>query len=314
MTQTPLRVVFAGSGEFGIPTLEAMRDAGHEIIRIVTQPDRPAGRGRALTPTPVAAVAVGAGLDMLRTADINKESLPPADVMVVIAFGQKIAEHQVNHPRLGSVNLHASRLPRYRGAAPINWAIINGERTAGNSVIRLAQRMDAGAVLGQSELTIGDLETAGELHDRLALDGAPLVLRVLDELATGRAVEMVQDESRATLAPKLSRESAALDWTRPADEVARRIRGLYPWPGCRVSLCDAEGTPIASLRLVRARPGPGEGPRWEPGEIMSNGLVQAGDGAGVEIIEVQPDGKRPMLLAEYCRGHPWQPGLRLRSA
>lgn len=314
MTQTPLRVIFAGSGEFGIPTLEALRGAGHEIIRVVTQPDRPAGRGRALTPTPVASVAVGAGLDVLRTADINKESLPPADVMVVIAFGQKIAEHQVNHPRLGSVNLHASRVPRYRGAAPINWAIINGERTAGNSVIRLAQRMDAGAVLGQSELTIGDLETAGELHDRLALDGGPLVLRVLDELATGRAVEMVQDESRATLAPKLSRESAALDWTRPADEVARRIRGLYPWPGCRVSLCDAEGTPIASLRLVRARPGPGEGPRWEPGEIMSNGLVQAGDGAGVEIIEVQPDGKRPMLLAEYRRGHPWQPGLRLRSA
>lgn len=314
MTQTPLRVIFAGSGEFGIPTLEALRGAGHEIIRVVTQPDRPAGRGRALTPTPVAAVAVGAGLDVLRTADINKESLPPADVMVVIAFGQKIAEHQVNHPRLGSVNLHASRLPRYRGAAPINWAIINGERTAGNSVIRLAQRMDAGAVLGQSELTIGDLETAGELHDRLALDGAPLVLRVLDELATGRAVEMVQDESRATLAPKLSRESAALDWMRPADEVARRIRGLYPWPGCRVSLCDAEGTPIASLRLVRARPGPGEGPRWEPGEVMSNGLVQAGDGAGVEIIEVQPDGKRPMLLAHYRRGHPWQPGLRLRSA
>lgn len=313
MTQTPLRVIFAGSGEFGTPTLEAMRGAGHEIIRVVTQPDRPAGRGRALTPTPVALAAKGAGLDVLRTGDINKESLPPADMMVVIAFGQKIAEHQVNQPRLGSLNLHASRLPRYRGAAPINWAIINGERTSGNSVIRLAQRMDAGAVLGQSELTIGELETAGELHDRLALDGAPLMLRVLDELATGRAVETVQDESRATLAPKLSRESAALDWTGPADEVARRIRGLYPWPGCRVSLCDAEGTPVATLRLVRARPGPGEGPRWEPGEVMSNGLVQAGDGAGVEIIEVQPDGKRPMPLADYRRGHPWQPGLRLRS-
>jgi methionyl-tRNA formyltransferase len=307
-----LKVIFAGSGEFGIPTLRALRDAGHDVVRVMTQPDRPAGRGRALTPTPAAAAALEAGLDVVRTADVNAEALPPADVMVVIAFGQKIAERQVNHARLGSVNLHASRLPRYRGAAPVNWAVLNGERTTGNSVIRLAQRMDAGAVLGQSELPIGDLETAGELHDRLALDGAPLVLRVLDELAGGRATEAAQDESLATLAPKLCRESAVLDWTRPADEVARRIRGLYPWPGCRVALCDAEGTPLATLRLVRARPAAADGPRWEPGEVMSNGFVQAGDGAGVEIVEVQPDGKRPMPLADYRRGRPWQAGLRLR--
>jgi methionyl-tRNA formyltransferase len=314
MTQAALRVIFAGSGEFGMPTLGALREAGHDVVRVITQPDRPAGRGRSLTPTPVAAAALECGLEVVRTADINKENLPPADVMVVIAFGQKVAEHQVNHARLGSVNLHASRLPRYRGAAPINWAIISGERTAGNSVIRLASRMDAGAVLGQSELSIGELETAGELHDRLALDGRGLVLRVLDELAAGTATEAAQDESQATLAPKLSRDSAVLDWSRPADEVARRIRGLYPLPGCRVSVCDAEGSPLASLRLVRARPGPGEGPRWEPGEVMGNGFVQAGDGsAGVEIVEVQPDGKRPMSLADYRRGHPWLPGMRLRS-
>ena len=327
---TPLRVIFAGSGEFGIPTLRALRDAGHEVVRVVTQPDRPAGRGRAMTPTPVAAEALAGGLDVVRTADINKESLPPADVMVVIAFGQKIAEHQVRHARLGSVNLHASRLPRYRGAAPINWAIIDGERTTGNSVIRLAQRMDAGAVLGQSELTIGELETAGELHDRLALDGAPLVLRVLDALATGRATEAAQDEARATLAPKLSRESAALDWSRPAAEVARRVRGLYPWPGCRVNLCDAAGAVVGTVRLVRARPAPAGGSAdasgWdpgrepggeaggEPGQVTPHGSVQAGDGAAVEIVEVQPDGKRPMPLPDYRRGHPWHAGLRLRSA
>ncbi len=309
----PLRIIFAGSGEFGVPTLRTLLEAGHDVVRVVTQPDRPAGRGRALTPTPAAAVALEGGLNVVRTADMNKDVLPAADVMVVIAFGQKIAEHQVRHARLGSVNLHASRLPRYRGAAPINWVIINGEPTSGNSVIRLAPRMDAGAVLGQSEVPIGELETAGELHDRLALDGAPLVLRVLEELATGRATETPQDESRATLAPKLSRESATLDWARPAGEVSRRVRGLYPWPGCRVSLCDAEGTAVAMLRLVRARPAPGDGSRWEPGEVMSNGFVQAGDGAGVEILEVQPDGKRPMPLADYRRGHPWQAGLRLRS-
>ena len=309
-----LRVIFAGSGEFGIPTLNALRDAGHDVQRVMTQPDRPAGRGRALTPTPVAAAAAEMGLDVVRTADINREALPAADVLVVIAFGQKIAEHQVRHARLGSVNLHASRLPRHRGAAPINWAILSGDPTTGNSVIRLAQRMDAGAVLAQSELQIGELETAGELHDRLAADGAPLMLRVLEGLASGRATETPQDESLATLAPKLSRESATLDWTHPAAEIARRIRGLYPWPGCRVRLCDAEGTTLANLRLVRARPGESEGPRWKPGEVMTNGSIQAGDDVGVEIVEVQPDGRTPMPLADYRRGHRWQPGLRLEPA
>lgn len=310
----PLRIIFAGSGEFGIPTLRALRDAGHDVVRVVTQPDRPAGRGRAVTPTPVATAAGKLGLDVVRTADVNRETLPPADVMVVIAFGQKIAEHQVHHARLGSVNLHASRLPRHRGAAPINWAILSGESTTGNSVIRLAQRMDAGAVLGQSELTIGELETAGELHDRLSLDGAPLVLRVVEDLAAGRATEAPQDESLATLAPKLSRELAVLDWTRPADEVARRVRGLSPWPGCRARVCDAEGAVLGTLRLIRARAAEGEGARWTPGEVMTNGAVQAGDGAGVEIVEVQPDGGKPMSLADYRRGHRWQPGLRLISA
>src|SRR5881392_1141703 len=185
-----LRIIFAGSGEFGLPSLRALRDAaGHEIVQVVTQPDRPAGRGRAMTPTPVGAYAAANRPPLIKTADVNAESLPAADLMVVIAFGQKIAPHVVNHPRLGSVNLHASRLPKYRGAAPINRAIIDGETETGNSIIRLAQRMDAGAVLGMSRVTIGELETAGELHDRLAQDGAPLMLRVIDQLATGTACE-----------------------------------------------------------------------------------------------------------------------------
>jgi methionyl-tRNA formyltransferase len=308
---TPLRIIFAGAGEFGIPTIRALRGAGHEIVRVITQPDRPAGRGRALSPTPLAQAALDLGLDVHRTADINKEALPPADVMVVIAFGQKIGEHQVHHPRLGSVNLHSSRLPRHRGAAPINWAILSGDEVTGNAIIRLAPKMDAGAILAQSELPIGELETAGELHDRLAGDGAPLMLRVLEDLATGKAVETPQDESLATVAGKLSRESAAIDWTRPAVEVARRIRGLYPWPGIRVKLCDAEGKTLDTLRLVRARPATtNEASRWHPGEVMSTGHIRAGD-AGVEIVEVQPDGKKPMPLEAYRRGHRWVPGLRL---
>ena len=308
-----LRIIFAGSGEFGVPTFDALLAAGHEVVQVVSQPDRPAGRGKQLTPTPIAQRALERNLPLLRTDNINRESLPDADVMVVIAFGQKIGDAVVHKPRLGSVNLHASRLPRYRGAAPINWAIIRGETTTGNSVIRLAQRMDAGAVLGQSEVAIGELETAGELHDRLAIDGASLVPRVLDELAAGAAREVEQDESRATLAPKLSREVARLDWTRPAAELASLVRGLYPWPGCRVRLCDAEGVEVGTLRLVRARAvDEGEGSRWTPGEVMASGFVHTGGGA-VEVVECQPDGKRPMSLADYRRGHRWHAGLRLES-
>ena len=309
----PLRIIFAGSGEFGLPTLDALLKAGHDVVQVVTQPDRPAGRGRGLTPTPVGQRAGAAGLSVMKTDNINRETLPVADVMVVIAFGQKIADEVIRRPRLGSVNLHASRLPRYRGAAPINWAIIRGETVAGNSVIRLAQRMDAGAVLGQSRLEIGELETAGELHDRLSADGATLVPRVLSDLANGSAHEVEQDESQATAAPKLSRDDARLDWTRPADELARRVRGLYPWPGCRVKLCDAEGTEVARMRLVRARAtDDDEGGRWAAGEVMVDGAVQTGSGA-LDIVECQPEGGRPMPLADYRRGHRWQAGLRLES-
>src|SRR5689334_18777973 len=153
-----LQLIFAGAGEFGLPTLEALVNAGHQIGLVVSQPDRPAGRGRKLTPTPIAQFALDRGLPLERTDDINALPLPPADVMVVIAFGQKIAANVVNHPRLGSVNLHSSRLPKYRGAAPINAAILAGENITGNSIIRLAQKMDAGAVLGQSSIEIGELE------------------------------------------------------------------------------------------------------------------------------------------------------------
>ena len=306
-----LRVIFAGSGAFGLPTLKALVQS-HEVIQVVSQPDRPAGRGRKLHPTPISEFAIEHNLPLLRTADINAEPLPAADVMVVIAFGQKIVDPVVNHPRFGSINLHASRLPKYRGAAPANWAIISGATVTGNSVIRLAQKMDAGAVLAQSSLAIGETETAGELHDRLAEDGVALVQRVLEDLAAGRAVETPQDESQATLAPKLSRASAVIDWSKPAAQVAHQIRGMSPWPGCRVRLLDTTGAELARLTLLRARPNGCEGTRWNPGEIMMHGCIQCGDGE-VQVLEVQPEGRRPMPLDAYQRGNPWCPGMRVES-
>ncbi len=305
----PLRIMFAGSGEFGLPSLRALRGAGHEIVRVISQPDRPAGRGGKVTPTPISRFALAENLPLLRTENINSEVIGDADLMVVIAFGQKIGPDLVNRPRLGSINLHASRLPKYRGAAPINWAILRGETTTGNSVIRLAQRMDAGMILAQSELNIGESETAGELHDRLAEDGGGLVLQVVEALSTGTAIEQAQDESLATAAPKLSREMARLEWTQTARALACHIRGLSPWPGCRVRLIDASGNTLGRLVLVRAR---SVGATDAPAGVIDNvGNVGAADQHGLEIMEVQPEGKRPMSLQAYRNGHAWEPGMRL---
>ena len=307
----PLKIIFAGSGEFGVPTLKAILDAGHDVVQTYSQPDRPAGRGRVLTPTPIAQFALDRSLPLIRTENLNAETLPTADLLIVIAFGQKISPAVAHHARLGSVNLHASRLPKYRGAAPIHWAILRGETITGNSIIRLADKMDAGAVLGQSSVDILEAETTGELHDRLALDGAPLMLRVADDLAEGRAIETPQDESLATLAPKLSRKTSIIDWSQPAPLIARQICGLSPWPGCRVRLLESHGQEIARLTLLRARVTQA---RAEiPGDIGSEGQVGTGDFSAIEILEVQPEGKRPMTLADFKNGRDWNPGMRLES-
>jgi methionyl-tRNA formyltransferase len=230
----------------------------------------------------------------------------------VIAFGQKISPQIAGHSPLGSINLHASRLPRLRGAAPINWAILNGDAVTGNSVIRMAPRMDAGAILAQSSVSIRPTETAGELHDRLAQDGVELILRVIDDLAAAKAVESPQDDTQATTAPKLSRQSARIDWSSPNDQIARQIRGLYPWPGCHCAVVDAQGAQKDVVTLVRAVPAHGESDRWRPGEIALDGAVTAGDGA-VAVLEIHPRGKRPMPLSDYRRGHAWLPGMRLEA-
>jgi methionyl-tRNA formyltransferase len=307
----PIQIIFAGSGDFGIPTFRALIDAGHQIVRVFTQPDRPAGRGKKMTPTPIGALAEELGLPLTPTADINIEPQPAADLMVVIAFGQKIGQAAVDHPRLGSVNLHSSRLPKYRGAAPINWAILNGDTITGNSIIRLANKMDAGAILAQSELSIGETETAGELHDRLARDGASLMLRLIEQLQSGSAAETEQDHSQATLAHKLSRETAQINWSKPAAVIAQQINGLSPWPGCRVRLMDGDAE-IAMVTLLRARSTSAMS-HEPPGTLVADGSVCAGDGHTVEILELQPQGKRAMRLQDFRNGRPWREGMRLTA-
>jgi len=280
-------------------------------VQVVSQPDRPAGRGRHLHPTPIAQLAIDRRLPLIRTDDVNSAALPDADVMIVIAFGQKISQAVANRPRLGSINLHASRVPRYRGAAPVNWAIINGDTFTGNSVIRLAERMDAGAVLAQSRIEIGELETAGELHDRLAADGVALVLEAMEALCRGDAHELPQDESQATRAPKLGRTDSLIDWSQPASAIANQIRGMHPWPGCRVRLLDAGGAETIRATLVRAR-AQDQASADPAGIITAQGRVSCGRGS-LEVVEFQPEGKRPMSLEAFRNGHRWEAGMRLES-
>ena len=310
MSDAKLAILFAGSGAFGLATLQALHDR-HRVVRVYTQPDKPAGRGKKLAATPIGEWAAANGLPLTKTEKLNAEPLPPADALVVIAFGQKISQAVATHPKFGAINLHASLLPAYRGAAPIHAALVNGESVVGNSVIRLADKMDAGAILGQSELAVSPAETTGELHDRLAAAGPELVLKVLADLAAGAAGEREQPHEQATLAKKLSREDAAVDFSQSATAVSAKINGLSPWPGVQVRVLDADGNEADRLMLLRARPAAGDSAG--PGEVGGDGLISTGDGR-LELLEVKPQGKRAMALREYRNGRRWEPGLRLVSA
>ena len=303
-----MRIAYLGSGEFGLPTLRALADR-HTIACVVSQPDRPAGRGGKLTPTPIAAFAAEhlTGVPLIKPEDVNASEVVAAihgtkpDAMVVIAFGQKLSPQLVEPgtPNFrGAINLHASLLPRHRGAAPINWAILSGDSVTGNSVISIAQRMDAGLIFGQSRRPIEPAQTAGELHDLLSQDGPALVIRVLDDLAAGRAQGLTQDESLKTRAGKLSREMAGLDLRDTAEACRRRINGLSPWPGVTVQF---RGQP---LKLLKALAHPSHRTHDAPaGRILDPraGLIGTGEGA-LQLLEVQPAGKRSMSWGDFANG------------
>ncbi|HYE02793.1 MAG TPA: methionyl-tRNA formyltransferase [Phycisphaerales bacterium] len=317
-----MRLLFLGSGAFGVPTLRHLA-ARHEVLGIVSQPDRRAGRGGKLTPTPVSAWAIEnlPTRPLFRPESINEPGMVAAlhdlagpgraDAWVVIAFGQRLARTLVEP--VFAINLHASLLPRWRGAAPINAAILAGDSQTGNSVITIAERMDAGLVLGWSSRPIYPALTAGELHDLLALDGPPLVERVLDEHARGLLRPEPQDEAGVTRAPKLSPADAWIDFTQDAEACRRRIHGLTPWPGVRVVFQDQP------LKLLRAQPVPRAAPFLEPpGALLDPalGVVCCGPGSPADLllIEVQPPGKKPMNWQDFARGRRIRGGERLLGA
>ena len=304
-----MRVVFMGSGAFGLPSAKALA-AGHDIALVVSQPDRSAGRGRQMRATPVAEWALQEGLPLERTSDVNEPSMSGRirgerpDALVVIAFGQKLSTELLEG--VPAFNLHASLLPAYRGAAPINRAMIDGSMRTGVSVIALANRMDAGEVFAQAEIPIDPAETAGELHDRLAELGPDVLLGVLESLEAGTLQGAVQEESAATLAPKLSRAEATTSFDEPAALVRARIHGLTPWPGCDVQL----GT--QRLRLLRVREDP-EGPcEGIPGTLLEDGSIACAQGV-VHLLEVKPAGGRAMSFDAWLRGHGVRPGTRVEA-
>ncbi|MEK6703074.1 MAG: methionyl-tRNA formyltransferase [Planctomycetota bacterium] len=296
-----MRLAFLGSGEFGLPTLKLLAQK-HSVVGVVSQPDRPAGRGGKLTATPIGAWAAQSLTDvpLVKPEDVNEPGVTALvrswafDVMVVIAFGQKLSPPLLAGVK--AINLHASLLPRWRGAAPINWAILGGDTETGNSVISLADRMDAGLIYAQSKRAIPMDVTAGELHDQLSADGPELVGGVLDAFAAGTAQGRPQDETLKTRAPKLSREMAVIDLAGSAEECRRRINGLSPWPGVTVRFRGE------SLKVLRATVG--EGAVGEAGAIVDpgQGLVSCGQGV-LKLLEVQPPGKRAMAWRDFANGH-----------
>ncbi|MEQ9453352.1 MAG: methionyl-tRNA formyltransferase [Phycisphaeraceae bacterium] len=327
-----MRIVFCGSGDFGLPTLEWIA-SHHELVAVVTQPDKPAGRKRVMTPTPIGAWADAQSVETLRSENINTEAELnrlrdwKPDATIVIAFGQKIGPQAIEAMGRLTVNLHASLLPKYRGAAPINWAMIEGEIRTGVSVIGLAQKMDAGVVYHQSSLDIDPAETAGELHDRLALLGPDAIGAVLNQLDTDRLVPIEQDHSQATKAPKFTKADGTVDFNQTCHRVRCRIHGLTPWPGCRVRWVAADGSQRGELMIRRV----GEVPDLSctiglesiesppvPGTLLApsednrqqTDLIATPDGA-VRLLEVQAPGRRAMSFAEFQKGKGMTPGDRL---
>lgn len=312
-----MKIIYLGSGEFGLECLDALARSGHILQFIVTQPPHPAGRGRKPRSTPVARWAESNSILFIEIDDVNA---PPAiekiaaygpDLIVVIAFGQKIGNELINLPPKGAINVHASLLPKYRGAAPINRAIIEGEKKTGISIIALAEQMDAGDILAQSETDIAEGETAGLLHDRLAQIAAPLLLQTVDDIANDTAIYTPQDHSKATMAPKLKKSEGFLDFNGSAELLRRKIRGFWPWPGASAMYLSKKTEKSLRVTIAMAELVDISNPaNLSPGTLDENLNVICGQHA-LKITEIKPTGSGLMGFRDFVNGQHTQPGDRL---
>ena len=306
-----MRIIFMGSPAFAVPSLEALAEGSHTLSLVVTQPDRPAGRGRGLRPPPVKLAAESLAIPVAQPERLAGASVLATlqaarpDAIVVVAFGQFLPRSVRELPPLGCINVHASLLPKYRGAAPIHRAVMAGETETGVSIMRVEDRMDAGPILLQASCPILPADDAGSLHDRLALLGAEALRDALRILAEGRAVWAPQDESRATTAPKLGDADCRLELQGDPRSLVNRIRGLSPTPGAYLLLQDGR-----RIRVLKAEARPKTGP---PSVVLAvdEAAVVLGTGMGsIALLEVQPEGKRRMAGADFARGQHLRVGAR----
>lgn len=308
-----MRITFLGTPAFAVPALERLiDDSRFEVQAVFTQPDRPAGRGQRLHPSPVKVLAMEKGIPVFQPAKIRAEENRPVfeglrpDVIVVAAYGQILPGWLLQSARLGCVNIHASLLPRYRGAAPISWAIINGETSTGVTTMLMAEKLDAGPILLQREMAIPPVMTAGELSESLAAMGADLLIETLVALEKGTLNPVEQDESKVTWAPRISKDEARISWEKSAQQVHDLIRGMNPWP-VAYSMFREE-----KIHIFRSVP---EGKADEPAEpgtllgLTKTGIrVQCGGGTVIELLELQRPAKARVTGREFASGSRLRPG------
>ncbi len=307
-------LIFFGTPEFAVPTLEKLVAGGFAVRLVLTQPDRPRGRGQQPAASPVKIRALALGLTLIEPEKIKTndelraqlESLKPAAI-VIVGYGRIIPPWMLAVPPLGNINLHASLLPKYRGAAPIQWAIANGETATGVTTMRINEGLDTGDILLQKEIAIALEETAVTLTPRLAAIGAELMVETLRGLEAGRVQPRPQDHSRATLAPLLKKEDGRIDFARPAQEIANRLRGFQPWPGAFTTLHGKQISVTAAKAIAAAAP-------IQPGMLSVEGerlLAGCGGATALELLELQPEGRKRMPARDFIHGYRPRSGERL---
>jgi methionyl-tRNA formyltransferase len=311
----PLRVVYFGTPAFAVPALEALLASPHHVLAIVTQPDRPRGRGQRVSDMPVKELALGRGLPVLQPDRLKDEAFLDAfralnaDIGVVAAYGKILPDAVLSVPRLGLINVHASLLPRHRGAAPIHRAIIAGDRETGVTIMRIVRELDAGPMVDRRTLPIGDDETSADLEARLARLGAERLVETMTQIAKGTAREVPQDDRLATYAPRLTKDDGAMDWTQPAPALHNLVRGLHPWPHA-FSYLDQARYLIHRTRVAEH----GASGAAPPGSVIEASgetlIVAAGAGTALRILEIQPEGRRAMSARDFLAGHRPPPRFR----
>lgn len=311
-----LKAIFMGTPDFAVPVLRAMQEAGHEICAVVTQPDKPKGRGKAVQYTPVKECAMEYGIEVYQPVKVREESFVELirgmepEVIVVVAFGQILPQSILDIPKYGCINVHASLLPRWRGAAPIQWAVISGDKESGVTTMQMEAGLDTGDMLLKEAVVLSPEETGGSLHDKLSALGAGLLLRTLEGLKDGTITPKKQEDTLSCYAKMLTKQLGSIDFTKPAEEIECLIRGLNPWPSAYTSL-DGKTLKIWRAEVLEDTE---ETKGTEPGTIVSvekdRFVIKAGEGL-LAVKELQLEGKKRMDAAAFLRGYPVEVGIRL---